>query len=128
MKCWFQYIHERESYEVLLAILKKRKKVTFSGCSNNQPKRPRLHSPKLNEEAKCVTEEAPEVQKVPQAKEIWLNLSQKPTAVVTPNDTDTQPTDPPNSLPDIITEYGDVADFQDAGVEEEMPPLEDLDA
>ena len=27
----FQYIHERESYEVFLAILKKRKKVTFSG-------------------------------------------------------------------------------------------------
>ena len=49
----FQYIHERESYEVLLAILK-RKKVTFSGCSNNQP---RLHSPKVNEDAKEATEE-----------------------------------------------------------------------
>ena len=102
--------------------------MTFSGCSNNQPKRPRLHSPKLNEEAKCVTEEVPEVQKVPQAKEIQPNLSQKPTAVVTPNATVTQPNDPPNSLPDIITEYGDVADFPDAGVEEEMPHLEDIDA
>ena len=38
----FQYIHERESYEVLLAILKKRKKVTFTECSTNQSKRPRL--------------------------------------------------------------------------------------
>ena len=64
----------------------------------------------------------------PTSKEIQPNLSQKPTAVVTPNTTDTQPNDPPNSLPDIITEYGDVADFPDAGVEEEMPPLEDIDA
>ena len=111
----FQCIHERESYEVLLAIPKKRIKVTFSGCSNNQPKRPRLHSPKLNEEAKCVTEEVPEVQKVPQAKGIQPNLSQKPTAVVTPNTTVTQPNDPPNSLPDIITKYGDVADSQMQG-------------
>ena len=102
--------------------------MTFSGCSNNQPKRPRLHSPKLNEEAKCVTEEVPEVQIVLQAKEIQPNLSQKPTAVVAPNTTDTQPNDPPYSLPDIITEYGDVADFPDAGMEEEMPPLEDKDA
>ena len=43
----FQYIHERESYEVLLAILKKRKKVSFSGCPFSKSKRPRLQSPKL---------------------------------------------------------------------------------
>ena len=121
----FQYIHERESYEVLLAILKKRKEVTFSVCSNNQPKRSRLHSPKLNEEAKCVTEE---VSEVPQAKEIQPNQSQKPTAVVMPNATDTQPNDPPNSLSDIITEHGNVADFPDVRVDEEMPPLDDIDA
>ena len=42
----------------------------------------------------------------------------EPTAVVIPNTTVTQPNDPPNSLLDIITEYGDVADFPDAGVEE----------
>ena len=34
----FQYIHERESYEVLFAILKKRKKVTFSEHTNIQSK------------------------------------------------------------------------------------------
>ena len=102
--------------------------MTFSGCLNNQPKRPRLHSPKLNEGAKYVTEGVPEVQKVPQAKEIQPNLSQKPTAVVAPNATVTQPNDLPYSLPDNITEYGDVADFPDAGVDEEMPPLEDIDA
>ena len=75
----FQYIHERESYGVLFAILKKRKKVTFSGSSNNQHKRPRLHSPMRNEEAKEDAEEVSEMQKVPKAKEAQPNLSQKPT-------------------------------------------------
>ena len=42
----FKYIHERESYEVLLAILKKRKKVSFAGGPANKIKRPRLQSPK----------------------------------------------------------------------------------
>ena len=41
----FQYVHERESYEVLLAMLKKKKKVSFPGCPFNKNKRPRLHSP-----------------------------------------------------------------------------------
>ena len=40
----FQYIHERESYEVLLARLKKKKRVSFPGCPFNKKKRPRLHS------------------------------------------------------------------------------------
>ena len=41
----FQYVHGRESYEVLLAMLKKKKKVSFPGCPFNKNKRPRLHSP-----------------------------------------------------------------------------------
>ena len=98
----FQYIHERESYEVFFAILEKRKKVTFSGCSNNQSKRPRLHFPRINEEHNEDTEVL-EVQKVPTAK-VQPNLSQKPTAVVTPNATYTQPNDPPESLPEVVTE------------------------
>ena len=65
----FQYIHERES-QVILAILKKRKKVSFSGCPLSKNKRPRLQSPKLDEEAKDDTEEVPEVQKTPRAKEV----------------------------------------------------------
>ena len=32
----FQHIHERESYEVMLAILKERKKVTFADDSDKQ--------------------------------------------------------------------------------------------
>ena len=75
----FQYIHKGESYEVLLTILKKRKKVIFSGCTNIQSKRPRLDSAMMDEEAKEATEAVPEVQKVPEAKEIQPNLSQEPT-------------------------------------------------
>ena len=71
----FKYIHERESYEVLLAILKKRKKVSFAGGPANKIKRPRLQSP--NAEAKNESEEMPVVQKTLGAKEVPFNLSQE---------------------------------------------------
>ena len=48
----FQYIHERESYEVLLAMLKKKKRVSFPGCPFNKRKRPRLQSPKYDAHTK----------------------------------------------------------------------------
>ena len=41
----FQWIYERSSYEMLLAILKKRKKVTLFENFQQQHKRPRLQSP-----------------------------------------------------------------------------------
>ena len=44
----FQYIHERESYEILLAKLKKKKRVSFPGCPFEKRKRPRLQSPKYS--------------------------------------------------------------------------------
>ena len=73
----FKYIHERESYEVLLAILNKRKKVSFAGCPGSKTKRPRPQSSKLDVEAKDDSEEQPVVQKTPRAKEVPLNLSQE---------------------------------------------------
>ena len=49
----FQYIHERETYEVLLAILKKREKASFTGCPVRiKNKKPKLQSSKLDAEAK----------------------------------------------------------------------------
>ena len=57
----FQYIHERESYEVLRAIHKKRKKVSFTGCPFSMNKRPRLQSPILDANAKDDSEEIPVV-------------------------------------------------------------------
>ena len=41
----FQWIHERSSCEMLLAVLKKRKKVTLFENFQQQHKRPRLQSP-----------------------------------------------------------------------------------
>ena len=73
----FKYIHERESYEVLLAILKKRKKVYFAGGPANKIKRPRPQSPKLDAVAKYDSEEIPVIQKVPRAKEVPFNMSQE---------------------------------------------------
>ena len=70
-------MRESHIHEVLLAILKKRKKVSFTGCPFSKNKRPRLQSPKLDEEAKDDTEEVPEVQKTPRAKEVQSNLSQE---------------------------------------------------
>ena len=137
----FQYIHGRESYEVLLAILKKRKKVTFTGCSNNLSKRPRLHSPKVNEQINEATEEeVPEVENVPEAGNIQPNLSLEPTeslsmladvalATSVTSQPDTQPNDPPKSPPDLVTESVDEADHPcEEEVDEEMPPLEYADA
>ena len=132
----FLHMHERKSFEVLLAILKKRKKMTFSRCSNNQSKRPRLHSPKLNEEAKNDTEEVPEVQKVPTAKEVQPNLSQEPTGSLSvladvdlptldTTQTNTQLNDPPKYLPDLVTVSVDGADCPCEEADEEIPPLED---
>ena len=40
----FQWIHERSSYEMLLAVLKKRKKITLFENFQQQHKRPRLQS------------------------------------------------------------------------------------
>ena len=102
----FQYIHERESYEVLLAILKKRKKVSFTGCPFNRNKRP-----KLDTEAKDDTEETTVFQKTPRAKEVPSTLSQEsPDSFPQEADTaetasnaalpNTQPSNPPKSLPD----------------------------
>ena len=72
----FQYIHERESYEVLLAILQKTEKVTE--CPASRKKKPRLQSSKHDDsEAKDVSEEAPVVQKTLGTKEVPFNLSQE---------------------------------------------------
>ena len=75
----FLHTYERESYEVLLAILKKRKKVTFTDDPGRETKRPRLDSTVENEEKdddKDNRDAVTEVHKVPRAKEIQPNLSQ----------------------------------------------------
>ena len=71
----FKYIHERESYEVLLAILQKTEKVT--GCPTSRKKKPRLQFSKHDAKARGDSEENLVVQKVQRANEVPFNLSQK---------------------------------------------------
>ena len=69
----FQYLHERESFEVLLAILKKRKKVNFAVDADIEIKRPRLDSTVENErkvDDQDDKDAVSEAQKVPRAKEL----------------------------------------------------------
>ena len=142
----------KESYEVLLAILKKRKKVSFTGCPFSRNKRPRLQSPKLDAEAKDDTEEIPVVQKTPRAKEVPSTLSQEsPDSFPQEADTaetaskaalpNTQPsnpsTNPPKSLPDLTAKPVDGVDCPNGETnggpngeangepDEAMPPLVD---
>ena len=137
----FKYIHERESYEILLAILKK-KKVSFTGCPVSKNKRPRLQSPKLDAETNDDSEEIPVVQRSPRAKEVASILSQEsPYSFPLVEDTaesvsfaalpNAQPTNPPSNPPkcppDLVTESVK-ADHSFEEAEEEMPPLEDIDA
>ena len=115
----FQYIHERESFEVLFAILKKRRKVTFSGHTNIQTKRPRLDTMNENQ---------------PDAKGTPYNLSLPSsttdslsmladTALNSANST--QSNTLPNSLPELV-EDGTDCPCNDED-DEEMPALEDAD-
>ena len=54
----FQWIHERSSYEMLLAILKKKKKVTLFENFQQQHKRPRLQSPSDSSAKEKITKDA----------------------------------------------------------------------
>ena len=64
----FLHLHERESYEVLLAILKKRKKVTFYDDTVVEQKRAKLDSTVEATGKDDVTGEIPEVQNSTKSK------------------------------------------------------------
>ena len=123
----FQWIHERSSYEMLLASLQKRKKVTLFDNIQQQHKRPRLQSPSglgTNEDITKYTK----------------------TDVNRDNPAPTTPTTATNSLavlaevaqfhssqsslPDLISEQISGNGGADCPCEEdeEMPPLEDADS
>ena len=107
---------------MLLAMLKKKKKVSFPGCPFNKNKRPRLQSQKLDAEPKDDTEEIPMMKKTPRAKEVPPKLSQKTIALLAKAAESAfdaelpkaQPTNPPNNppkpLPDLIAKSEDGVD------------------
>ena len=123
----FQWIYERSSYEMLLAVLKKRKKVTLFENFQQQHKRPRLQSPSGLGTDENITENT-------KTDDNMDNPS-----------TPTTPTTATNSLavlaevaqshssqsfpPDLIGEQNGGNGGADCPCEadEEMPPLEDAD-
>ena len=136
----FQYVHERESYEVLLAMLKK-KKVSLPDCPFNKKKRPRLQSPQHVVPRKDDTDERPKCAKTPLAK-----LIQKVTEPAFNADSinPPEPSNPPESLSDQLEKIndgfvcshdtngetngeanGDTNDEPEGQADEEMPPLVD---
>ena len=151
----FQYIHERESFEVLPAMLKKKKKVSFPGCPFNKNKRPRLHSPKYDVQTKEDTEELPVEVKTSPARLSQKTIDLLAEAAESAFDADSPITQPPNSpinhpdpLSDQITGVedgivcpqvtigkpngetndetnGETNDEPEGQANEEMPPLVD---
>ena len=114
----FQWIHERSSYEMLLAILKKRKKVNFFEYFKPQNKRPRLQSTSDSNNKEEVTKDA-----------------KRETSMDNPNTSNTAPSSlavlaevaqshsSQSSPPDLIGEQNGGADCP-CEEDEEMPPLE----
>ena len=117
----FQWIHERSSYEMLLAILKKRKKVTLFENFQQQHKRPRLQSPSDSGTKEEITKDA----------KIDVHMDNPSTPTTASNSLAVlaevaQSHSSQSSLPDLIGEQNGGADCP-CEDDEEMPPLEGED-
>ena len=117
----FQWIHERGSYEMLLAILKKRKKVTLFE-NIKQIKRPKLQSTSNSSNKEEITKDV----------KIETNMDNPSTSNTAPSSLAvlaevTQSHSFQSSLPDLIGEQNGGADCP-CEDDEEMPPLEGDDA
>ena len=119
----FQWIHERSSYEMLLANLKKRKEVTLFGIfQQQQNKKPRLQATSDSGNQEEITKNA--------KTDVYMD---------NPNTSNTAPSSlavlaevaqsnsSQNSLPDLIGEQNGGANCP-CEEDEEMPPLEDADS
>ena len=126
----FQWMHERSSYEMLLAILKKRKKTI--PCENfQQHKRPRLQSPSddgTNEDSS--DHDQAEVNMDNPSTSTTPTTATSPLAVLAEV---AQSHSSQNSLPNVIGEQnggngGTDCSCEEDEEDEEMPPLEDADS
>ena len=117
----FQWIHERSSYEMLLAILKERNKVTiFENIKQN--KRPRLQSTSDSSKKEEITKDA----------KTEINMDNPSTPNTAPSSLAVlaevaQSHSSQSSLPDLIGEQNSGADCP-CEDDEKMPPLEGDDA
>ena len=126
----FQWIYERSSYEMLLAVLKKRKKAAPHENFQQQHKRPRLQSPSGNGTNEDITN--------PDKTDVNMDhpsTSTTPTAATNPlavlaEVAQSQSHSSQSSLPDSIGEQNGGNGGADCPCEEdeEMPPLEDADS
>ena len=126
----FQWMHERSSYEMLLAILKKRKKATLYENFQQQHKRPRLQSP--NGDGTNEDNSNPDQADVNMDNP---NTSTTPTTATNPlavlaEVAQSQSHSSQSSLPDVIGEQNGGNGGTDCPCEndEDMPPLEDADS
>ena len=111
----FQWIHERSSYEILLAILKKRKKVNFFE-NIKQNKRPRLQSISHSSNKHEVTKDA----KIETSMDNPSTLNTAPSSLIVLAEV-AQSHSSQTSLPDLIGEQNGGADCP-CEEDEEMPP------
>ena len=120
----FQWMNERSSYEMLLAVLKKRKKATLYENIQQQHKRPRLQSPSgdgTNEDSSN-----PGVNMDNPSTSTTSTTATNPLAVLA-EVAQSQSHSSQSSLPDVIGEQNGGNGGADCPCEEdeEMPPLED---
>ena len=108
-----QWIYEISSYEMLLAILKKGKKVTLFENFQQQHKRPRLQSPSDSDTQEEITKDAKIDPSTPTAASDSLAVLAEVA----------QSHSSQSSLPDLIGEQNGGADCP-CDEDEEMPPLE----
>ena len=122
----FQWIHERNSYEILLASLQKRKKVTLFDNIQQQHKRPRLQSPSglgTNEDITKDTKTDVNMDN--------LNTSTTPNTATNSLAVSAEVAQfhsSQSSLPDLIGENQIGGGDYPCEEDEEMPPLEDADS
>ena len=119
----FQWIHERSSYEMLLANLEKRKKVTlFGNFQQQQNKKPRLQSTSGSSKKEEITKDT----KAEINMDIPSTLNTAPSSLAVLAEV-AQSHSSQSSLPDFIGEQNGGAHCL-CEDDEKMPPLEGDDA
>ena len=125
----FQWIYERSSYEMLLAVLKKRKKVTLFENFQQQHKRLRLQSPSGHGTNEDITNTTKTDVNMDNPRTSTTPTTATNSLAVLAEVAQSQFHSSQSSLPDLIGEQNGGNGGADCPCEEdeEMPPLEDAD-
>ena len=125
----FQWIYERSSYEILLTVLKKRKKVTLFENFQQQYKIPRLQSPSGNGTNEDITNTTKTDVNMDNPSTSTTPATATNPLTVLAEVAQSQSHSSQSSLPDLIGEQNGGNGGADCPCkeDEEMPPLEDAD-